>query len=71
MSDPKSVDAADPAKKTSKITDPIDGDATVLTTADDIKCYWNDEAFANGDRISAGGKTYEASNGMWVEVLRL
>jgi len=68
MSDPKSVGAADPAKKTSKITGPVDNDATVLTTSDDIKCYWNDEEFSNGDRISADGKNYEASNGLWVEV---
>ena len=68
MSDPKSVDAADPAKKTSRITGPVDNDATVLTTSDDIKCYWNDDAFSNGDRISTDGKNYEASNGQWVEV---
>ncbi len=68
MSDPKSVDAADPAKKTSKITGPVNDDATVVTVEGDIQCYWNDETFANGDRISAEGKTYEASNGMWVEI---
>lgn len=68
MSDPKSVDAADPAKKTSRVTGPVDNDATVLTTSDDIKCYWNDEAFNNGDRIATDGKAYEASNGLWVEV---
>tara|TARA_R110000782_G_scaffold13730_15_gene40336 strand:- start:3479 stop:3685 length:207 start_codon:yes stop_codon:yes gene_type:complete len=68
MSDPKSVDAADPAKKTSRVTGPVDNDATVLTTSDDIKCYWNDEEFSNGDRISTDGKKYEASNGQWIEV---
>ena len=49
MSDPKPVDAVDPAKKTSKITGPVDDDATVLTTNADVKCYWNDEEFDNGD----------------------
>jgi len=67
MSDPKPVDAADPAKKTSKITGPVDDDATVLTV-EGVSCYWNDEAFESGDRIAVEGKTYEASNGMWVEV---
>ncbi len=68
MSGPKPVEAVDPAKKTSTITGPVADDATVLTTNDDIKCYWNDEEFANGDRITTEGKSYEASNGQWVEV---
>ena len=68
MSDPKPVDEVDPAKKTSKITGPVDDDATVLTTNADVKCYWNDEEFDNGDRVTSGGKNYEASNGQWVEV---
>ncbi len=68
MSDPKPVEAVDPTKKTSKITGPVDGDATVLTTSDDIKCYWNDEEFDNGDRVTSEGKSYEASNGVWIEV---
>lgn len=68
MSDAKTVEAADPAKKTSKITGPVDNDATVLTVEGDIKCFWNDEEFSNGERVSAEGKTYEASNGLWVEV---
>ena len=68
MSEPKPVEAADPAKNTSTITGPVDDDATVLTTNDDIKCYWNDEEFDNGDRIISEGKSYEASNGQWVEV---
>lgn len=67
MSDPKAVEAADPAKKTSKVTGPIDSDATVLTV-EGVKCYWNDEEFESGDRVSTDGKTYEASNGVWVEV---
>ena len=67
MSDTKPVEAADPAKKTSKITGPVDDDATVLTV-EGVQCYWNDEAFENGDRVSVDGKTYEASNGTWVEV---
>ena len=68
MSDPKQVEPVDPGKKTSAITGPVDGDATVLTTDADVKCYWNDEEFDNGDRITAEGKCYEASNGKWVEV---
>ena len=67
MSDPKPVEAVDPAKKTSTITGPVDDDATVLTT-ENVKCYWNDEEFENGDRVTSGGKNYEASNGQWVEV---
>lgn len=68
MSDPKAVEAADPAKKTSRITGPVDNDATVLTTEIEIKCYWNDEAYDSGDRVSSEGKSFECSNGMWVEV---
>ncbi|MBL1142555.1 MAG: hypothetical protein HND53_11030 [Proteobacteria bacterium] len=68
MSDPKSVEAADPTKKTSKITGPVDNDATVITSEVEIKCFWNDEEFGNGDRVTSGGKTYEANNGMWIEV---
>lgn len=67
MSDPKSVEAADPAKKTSKVTGPVDDDATVLQT-ENVSCYWNDEAFEAGDRINADGKCYECSNGMWIEI---
>jgi len=68
MSDSKSVEAADPAKKTSKITGPVDNDATVLTTEANIQCLWNDQAFESGDRISSEGKSFECSNGLWVEV---
>ena len=68
MSEPKSVEAADPAKKTSKITGPVSDDATVLQTGVDLKCHWNDEEFELGDRISTGGKCYECSNGTWIEV---
>lgn len=68
MSDPKAVEAVDPAKKTSKITGPVDSDATVLSSGAEVKCYWNDEEFDDGNRVTSGGKSYEASNGMWVEV---
>lgn len=68
MSGSKPVEAADPSKKTSPVTGPVDNDATVLTTDASIKCYWNDEEFENGDRVSCEGKTYEASNGKWIEV---
>jgi hypothetical protein len=67
MSDPKSVDAADPAKKTSKVTGPVSDEATILTNVS-MKCYWNDEEFESGDRVANDGKCYECSNGMWVEV---
>ena len=68
MSDPKSVEAADPAKKTSKITGPVDEDATVVASETELTCYWNNEEFGSGDRVSSEGKNYECSNGMWVEV---
>ena len=70
MSEPKSVEAVDPAKKTSKVTGPVTDDATVLQTAANLKCYWNDEEFELGDRVSSEGKCYECSNGLWVEVDR-
>jgi hypothetical protein len=67
MSDAKTVEAADPTKKTSEITGPVDDDATVLTNTS-IKCYWNNEEFDSGDRVTSEGKSYECSNGKWVEV---
>jgi len=68
MSDPKPVEAVDPGKKSSKITGPVSDDATVVTTDADLKCYWNDEEFESGDRVGVEGKSYECSNGLWVEV---
>jgi hypothetical protein len=68
MSDPKSVEAANPEKKTSTITGPVDADATIVASETEIMCYWNDEEFDSGDRVSSEGKNYECSNGMWVEV---
>lgn len=68
MSDPKPVEAVDPAKKTSRISGPVSDEATVLMTGAEIKCHWNDEEFEPGDRISADGKCYECSTGLWVEV---
>lgn len=68
MSDPKNVDAVDPAKKTSNIKGPVDDDATVITSEVEVQCFWNDEAFNSGDRVTTEGKKYECSNGAWVEV---
>ncbi len=68
MSDPKPVEAADLAKKTSEITGPVDEDATVVASETEIMCYWNDEEYDSGDRVSSEGKNYECSNGKWVEV---
>ena len=68
MSDIKAVEAADPAKKTSRRTGPIEDGATVISTEIEIACFWNDEEFASGDRVSSEGKTYECSTGQWVEV---
>lgn len=68
MSDPKAVEAVDPTKKTSRRTGPIEDGATVMATEIEIKCYWNDDEYASGDRVSSEGKNYECSTGQWVEV---
>ena len=68
MSDPKAVEAVDPAKKTSRRTEPIEDGATVVTTEIEIACYWNDDEYTAGDRVSSDGKTYECATGQWVEV---
>ncbi len=64
--EPKSVAPADPGKKTSAITEPAE--ATVQMSEMEAKCYWNDEEFAQGDRISADGTCYECAFGKWVEL---
>lgn len=63
---PKPVAPADPGKKTSTILGPVE--ATVQMTEQDAKCLWNDEEFAQGDRISVDGACYECSFGKWITV---
>ena len=65
MSEAKPVTAAEDGKKTSKIVE--DGsEATVRLDQESAECYWNDESFDRGDRISVDGKVYECSFGCWV-----
>lgn len=67
MSEAKSVDPADAGKKTSKIIE--DGtEATVRLDQENAQCYWNDEGFNKGDRVSVDGATYECSFGCWVKM---
>ena len=61
MSDPKPVEAIDPAKKSSQITDPVNNDATVLTTSADLKCYWNDEELSLTIVLVQRGKVTSAA----------
>ncbi len=68
MPDAKPVEAADPARITSKIAEPVSAESTVLITNERAKSYWNDAVFENGDRITLDGKCYEANNGQWVPV---
>jgi len=66
MSDAKPVTAAEDGKTTSRIVE--DGsEATVQLDQEAAQCYWNDEAFNKGDRISVDGTVYECHFGCWVK----
>ena len=69
MADPTTVDAADPAKKTSEIVGPLSEEATVTMTDDNKTCIWNDQEFNQGDRVQVGGDCYECSFGRWVQIV--
>ena len=62
------VDPADPAKKTSEIAGPSAEEATVSMELLNENCYWNDQEFKLGQRVTAEGKCYECSFGRWLEV---
>ena len=62
------VDPADPGKKTSDIVGPMSDEATVQMELQDEKCYWNDQAFSQGDQVESAGTCYECSFGRWVEI---
>lgn len=67
MSEAKSVAPAEASKKTSRIV--VDGtEATVRLEQENAQCYWNDEAFNKGDKVSADGAVYECSFGCWVKM---
>lgn len=67
MSEAKAVSAAEDGKKTSTIVE--DGiEATVQLDQEAARCYWNDEAFSKGDRVSLDGAVYECSFGCWVRM---
>ncbi|MCG8325281.1 MAG: hypothetical protein MI673_07170 [Thiotrichales bacterium] len=68
MSNPTTVEAADPAKQTSEIVGPLSEEATVTMTNESKKCLWNDQEFNQGDRVSVDGTCYECSFGRWVEI---
>lgn len=64
----KSVQPADPSKKTSPITVPTGDEATVQMNKETECCYWNDDQFKQGEMISAGGKNYVCNFGSWMEM---
>lgn len=66
MPEPKIVEAADPAKKTSQVLQTTKDEATVQMDQMKKNCYWNDESFDQGDRIEVDGQCYECSFGRWV-----
>ena len=68
MSEAKSVEPVDPAKKTSEIIDATAGEATVKMDQQDAKCYWNDAEFSQGERVDVGGTCYECNFGRWLPV---
>ena len=62
------VEAVDPDKKTSSRLGLMSEEATVQLDLKDQKCYWNDQEFGPGDRVSNDGTCYECSYGRWVIV---
>ena len=66
MAEPKVVEPADPSKKTSQILNTTIDEATVQMDQQKKDCYWNDEAFSQGDQIDVDGTCYECSFGRWV-----
>ncbi len=68
MSDATPVEKADPAKKTSTISEPASDEATVQMDQMEEKCYWNDAEFSLGDQVSVDGKCYECNFGRWIEI---
>ncbi len=66
MADATPVEAPDSSKKTSEILGPDSDDETVQMSDMDEKCYWNDQEFDTGARVSNNGKCYECSFGRWV-----
>lgn len=62
------VDPVDPAKKTSEIAGPSADEATVSMDMMSESCYWNDQEFKLGQRVSVDGKCYECSFGRWLEL---
>ena len=68
MSAPQPVKPAEPGKKTSEILTQTGDERTVKMDLQDAKCHWNDQEFAQGARVDAGGKCYECSFGRWLPV---
>lgn len=62
------VDPVDPAKKTSEIAGPSADEATVSMEMMSENCFWNDQEFKLGQRVSSEGKSYECMFGRWVEI---
>lgn len=62
------VDPVDPAKKTSEIAGPSADEATVSMDMMSESCFWNDQEFKLGERVSVDGKCYECSFGRWLEI---
>ncbi len=66
MADVTPVEAPDSSKKTSEILGPDSDDETVQMSDMDEKCYWNDQEFDTGARVTSDGKCYDCSFGRWV-----
>lgn len=62
------VEKMDQSKKNSTVAGPLNDEATVQIEKADEKCYWNDAAFSQGDRVAVDGECYECSYGTWVLV---
>jgi hypothetical protein len=64
----RTVQPAEPGKKTSPIISPTGDEATVQMTEENQSCYWNDEKFGQGQMISSGGISYVCNFGNWMKM---
>ncbi|MCB1740678.1 MAG: hypothetical protein KDK91_09930 [Gammaproteobacteria bacterium] len=67
MSNPISVNPKDASKRNSPVTGPVDEESTVILDQETNVCYWNGDAFKEGQRINCEGAVYECTFGRWVK----
>lgn len=61
------VSPMDPSKNNSPKTNLSAGENTVIMDSASNECFWNGQAFVEGDLVECEGETYECSLGRWVK----